>query len=96
MAIIRGNYVVFYNHFFNDKNLSLEEIGLLSKIVSQKEDFCVSFDDICSMCKENKKTIEKIMDDLRKHGYIDDLRIEEGKYTYTIHEIPQTGGNANE
>lgn len=96
MAVIRNNdYVVFNKSFLNDTNLSLQEKGLLSMMLSQPDDFVCSFSTICVMCNDDKTTIEKTLLDLFSHGYIE-MERQNGEITFTIHEKTMLGGNVNE
>lgn len=96
MAVIRNNDCVVLNKsFLNDTNLSLQEKGLLSMMLSQPDDFVCSFSTICVMCNDDEATIEKTLLDLFSHGYIE-MERQDGEFTFTIHEKTMLGGKGNE
>ena len=97
MAVFRiernNNYSVISNYHFREKKMSLKAKGLLSEMLSLKEDWDYSSRGLASINKETKNTINSILQELEKFGYLTRLPIktETGKiidWEYTIYEVP--------
>lgn len=97
MAVFRiersNNYSVISNYHFKEKNMSLKAKGLLSEMLSLREDWDYSSRGLAAINKETKNTINSILQELEKFGYLTRLPIknENGKindWEYTIYEMP--------
>lgn len=97
MSVIRRfkkeDYTQMSNYHLKDKNLSLKAVGLLSKILGLPEDWVYSVKGLAALCKENKDTVGKIINELVDAGYIQRERNLENAgqfcgYIYTIYEEP--------
>jgi hypothetical protein len=73
MAVFRvektKNYTVMSNYHLRDGVLTLKAKGLLSLILSLPEDWDYTTRGLASICKENKDTISKIINELASAGY---------------------------
>ncbi len=96
MAVFRiersDNYSVISNYHFKEKNMSLKAKGLLSEMLSLREDWDYSSRGLAAINKETKNTINSILQELEKFGYLIRLPIknENGKiydWEYIIYEM---------
>lgn len=88
------NYTVMSNYHLRDKGLSLQAVGLLSRMLSLPEDWNYTAWGLASISKENYHTIRKIILELERAGYIvrRQTRGKSGEWNrmvYDIYEIPQ-------
>ena len=100
MAIIRMNkssdYTVMSNTHLKEKNMSLKAKGLLSLMLSLRDDWEYSVEGLVSICKENKTAVKGALDELKKFNYLKVTKLlpnqtETGRieYIYDVFEKPQ-------
>lgn len=99
MGVIRinktKNYTVMSNYHLEDTRLSLKAIGLLSKMLSLRDDWEYSINGLVSICKEGKDAVMSALDELEAAGYIIRTQCHDanGRFAgvqYNIFEVPQT------
>lgn len=97
MAVIRivkdKNFITMGKYHLKEKDMSLKAIGLLSIMLSLPENWNYSVNGLSSIRKESRNTINEILKELEKFGYLNRIRIrdEKGKIVeveYTIYECP--------
>lgn len=97
MAIFRverdNNYSVISNYHLKEKDMSLKAKGLLSEMLSLKEDWDYSSRGLSSINKESKDTINRILQELEDFGYLErnPIKNENGcflDWEYIIYEKP--------
>ena len=98
MATIRvikdGNFTVMSNVHLQDTRLSLKAVGLLSKLLSLKDDWEYSVEGLTRICKEGKDAITAALKELEACGYLTRRQTHDagGKLSgmeYLIYEKPQ-------
>ena len=100
MAVFRvnknSNYSTISNHHLREKNMSLKAKGLLTVMLSLRDDWDYSIAGLSSICKENETAIKSTLKELREFGYLKVTKLmpnqtENGriKYIYDIFEQPQ-------
>lgn len=99
MGIIRvehtSNYTVMSNEHLRDQRLSLRAIGLMSKMLSNSDEYEYSVASLQAKCKEGRDAITTALKELEACGYLE--RIQQRKdggfagYDYVLHESPFTG-----
>ena len=100
MAIIRMNkssdYTVMSNTHLKEKNMSLKAKGLLSLMLSLRDDWEYSVDGLVSICKESEVAVKSALNELKKFNYLKVTKLlpnqtETGRieYIYDIFEKPQ-------
>lgn len=88
-----SDYTVIDNGIFKDKDLSLDEIGFLCKILYLPEGWHFNIEGIVSTVKEGKKYVYAIIHRLIEHGYCvrtQNRASETGRfmsYDYTFYEV---------
>lgn len=87
-------YTVMSNYHLRDANLRLEDVGLLSKILSLPEDWDYTIAGLAKICCCGKDKIRKSLQSLEKAGYISRSRVraEDGTLCgtqYIIRETPE-------
>ena len=92
MAIIKvhktKNYTTISNYHLKEKEMSLKAKGLLSLMLSLPEDWDYSVLGLTKICCESKNTINDILQELEKFGYLHRERIyENGKIIDWEYEI---------
>lgn len=92
MAIIKvyktKNYTTISNYHLKEKEMSLKAKGLLSLMLSLPEDWDYSVLGLTKLCCESKNTINDILQELEKFGYLHRERIyENGKIIDWEYEI---------
>ena len=98
MGVIRmerdKNFTHMANYHLRDKTLSLRAVGLMSKMLSLKEDWSYSVAGLASICKEGREAVRKVLQELEEAGYLIREQSRQGGhfagYDYTLHELPQT------
>lgn len=88
-----NNYSVMSNYHFKEKEMSLKAKGLLSEMFSLKEDWDYSVRGLSLINKESKNTINTILQELEKFGYLERSPVKNEKgliidWEYIIYEIP--------
>ena len=88
-----NNYSVMSNYHFKEKDMSLKAKGLLSEMFSLKDDWDYSVRGLAKINKESKNTINVILQELERFGYLErsPVKNEKGLITdwdYIIYEIP--------
>ena len=102
MAIIRMNkssdYTVMSNAHLKEKNMSLKAKGLLSLMLSLRDDWEYSVEGLVSICKESEVAVKSALNELKKFNYLKVTKLlpnqtETGRieYIYDIFEKPQQG-----
>lgn len=88
------NYTVMSNYHLKDKKLSLEARGLLSVMLSLRDDWDYSLSGLVKISNAGIKKVRNVLNELKKYGY---LIIEKKKgnngrfeYEYFIYEVPYT------
>lgn len=98
MATIRviknSNFTVMSNVHLQDTRLSLKAVGLLSKLLSLKDDWKYSVEGLTQICKEGKDAITAALKELEACGYLvrNQTHDASGKIAgmeYIIYESPQ-------
>lgn len=98
MATIRvikdSNFTVMSNVHLQDTRLSLKAVGLLSKLLSLKDDWKYSVEGLTQICKEGKDAITAALKELEACGYLVRKQTHDagGKLSgmeYLIYEKPQ-------
>ena len=98
MATIRvikdKNFTVMSNVHLHDTRLSLKAVGLLSKLLSLKDDWEYSVEGLTRICKEGKDAITAALKELEACGYLTRRQTHDagGKLSgmeYLIYETPQ-------
>lgn len=98
MATIRviknSNFTVMSNVHLQDTRLSLKAVGLLSKLLSLKDDWKYSVEGLTQICKEGKDAITAALKELEACGYLTRRQTHDaaGKLSgmeYIIYETPQ-------
>lgn len=64
------NYTVMSNHHFQNENLSLRAMGLLSYMLSKPDDWKFSVEGIASKCRDGKDSVRSAVNELIDNGYI--------------------------
>ena len=99
MAVFRvqknQNYTVMSNFHLRDTSLSLKAVGLLSKMLSLKEDWDYNIRGLASICKEGVDAIGSALKELEKRGYLvrNQIRDSKGRICdteYMIYESPRS------
>lgn len=97
MSVVRviknKDYTAMANYHLKEKGMSLKAIGLLSIMLSLPENWDYSVSGLSAIRKESRNTINEILKELEKFGYLNRTRIrdEKGKIVeveYTIYESP--------
>lgn len=97
MAVFRvvknKNYTTICNEHLKDKRLSLKAKGLLTIMLSLREDWDYSVNGLVSICKEGKGAVETALRELKECGYLEIVKItpkdsKSGRfeYQYNIYE----------
>lgn len=89
-----AGYTVMSNYHLRDANLRLEDVGLLSKILSLPEDWDYTIAGMAKICSCGKDKIRKSLQSLEKAGYISRSRVRAedgtlGGTQYIIRETPE-------
>ena len=99
MAVFRvhknKNYITMGKHHLKEKDMSLKAIGLLSLMLSLPEDWDYSVAGLTAIRSESKNTINGVLQELEKFGYLVRTQMRNTKgiitgYNYDIYEEPQT------
>ena len=105
MAVFRvektKDFTVMSNHHLRNKSLSLKAKGLLTLMLSLPEEWDYTTRGLAAICKENRETISKVVNELVNARYI--TREQErgaggkmGKSIYTIYENPHENQCSND
>lgn len=104
MAVFRveknKNYTVMSNYHLRDKNLSYKAKGLLSFMLSLRDDWDYSIKGLVNVSKESTKAIRSTLAELEENNYLirERIQLENGRfdYNYHIYETPHTqNGNTD-
>lgn len=99
MAVFRvnknSNYSTIGNHHLREKNMSLKAKGLLTVMLSLRDDWDYSIAGLTSICKESETAVKSTLKELREFGYLNVTKMmpdqtESGRieYVYDIYEQP--------
>ena len=99
MAVFRveknKNYTTMSNYHLKDDKLSLKSKGLLSLILSLPDDWNYTIAGLVSLCVEGESSIKSALNELKKSGYIEIIKIKPNKenggryeYVYNVYEKP--------
>lgn len=99
MGVIRvehtRDFTVMSNCHLRDNRLSLRAIGLMSKMLSNVDDYQYTVSGLAASCKEGRDAVRKALQELEAAGYL--AREQEhgdgGKFignNFVLHESPQT------
>ena len=97
MSVIRvkkdKNFTIMSNYHLKDKKLSLKAKGLLSVILSLPEKWDYTTTGLSTLTKENKDTINRILQELEKLNYVKRKRMRRSNGSlagteYTVYEVP--------
>ena len=84
------NYTAISNYHLRDKELSLKAKGLLSLMLSLPTNWDYSVRGLAEICKENKDTINGILNELEQNNYLIRKRIyvngKISEWEYNIYE----------
>lgn len=74
MGVIRvehnDNYTVMSNEHLRDRRLSLRAMGLMSKMLSNSDDYQHSIAGLAAVCKEGRDAVRKALQELEDAGYL--------------------------
>lgn len=99
MGVIRvehtRDYTVMSNCHLRDDRLSLRAIGLMSKMLSNTDDYQYTVSGLSARCKEGRDAVRKALQELEAAGYLvrEQGHGENGKFgsnDYVLYEHPQT------
>lgn len=79
------NYTIMSNYHLRSINLSLKAIGLLSKVLSLRDDWDYSIAGLVSICKENETAVRSTLNELKEWGYLTVTKTknaENGRFVY--------------
>lgn len=102
MGVIRvqhtTDYTVMSNCHLRDDRLSLRAIGLMSKMLSNTDDYQYTVAGLAARCKEGRDAVRKALQELEDAGYLvrEQEHGESGKFSannYVLYEQPQTIAN---
>lgn len=102
MGVIRvehtRDYTVMSNCHLRDDRLSLRAIGLMSKMLSNTDDYQYTVAGLAARCREGRDAVRKALQELEAAGYLvrEQGHSESGKFggnNYVLHEHPQTPVN---
>lgn len=88
-----SNFTVIDNGIFQDKDLTLAEVGFLTKILSLPEEWQFNIEGIVATISEGKKYVYAIINRLIEHGYCKREQSKDEKtgryksYDYTFYEV---------
>lgn len=88
------NYTAMSNYHFQDMNLSLKAVGLLSKMLSLPDNWDYSQAGLARICKDGEDSIASALKELEKCGYLvrERTRDANGRMSsmvYHVYEIPK-------
>lgn len=89
------NYTVISNYHLRDKRLSLKAKGLLTMMLSLRDDWDYSIAGLCSICKESECAIKSGLSELKEYGYLVVTKINPSQsngrysYVYDVYENPK-------
>ena len=88
------NYTAMSNYHFQDMNLSLKAIGLLSKMLSLPDNWDYSQAGLAKICKDGEDSIGSALKELEKFGYLVRERTRGpngrmGGMIYHVYEVPK-------
>ncbi len=89
------NYTCINNTIFKEKKISWAAKGLLCCMLSLPENWNYSIKGLCGLSRESSKTVQRLLKELQKFGYVEIKKIypkstTNGRITYEYHiyEIP--------
>jgi len=84
----KHSFTTVYNAIFEDKSLTLRDVGLYTYMLSKPDDWHFSVRGIASQRIESKDTIAKILNNLITNGWLSREAIKNnGKYFVYVYEI---------
>ena len=96
-----SNFTIIDNGIFEDKDLSLDEVGFLCKILYLPEGWHFNIEGIASSLKEGRDYVYSIINRLIEHGYCKRTQERASKtgrfksYDYTFYEVKNGLGCAS-
>ena len=99
MGVIRvehtTDYTVMSNCHLRDDRLSLRAIGLMSKMLSNTDDYQYTVSGLAARCKEGRDAVRKALQELEAAGYLvrEQGHNDTGKFSannYVLYEHPQS------
>lgn len=99
MGVIRvehtTDYTVMSNCHLRDDRLSLRAIGLMSKMLSNTDDYQYTVSGLATRCKEGRDAVRKALQELEAAGYLvrEQGHSDTGKFSannYVLYEHPQS------
>lgn len=104
MAVFRvhkiKNFTSVSNYLIKDERLSLKDKGMMLVLLSLPDNWNFSVKGLETICKEARNTINSILNDLEKNGYLERTRVYENRrikeWRYDIYEIPKCLYRKNE
>lgn len=88
------DFTVMSNYHLRDKNLSYKAKGLLSFMLSLRDDQDYSIQGLVSVSKESTKAIRSTLEELEDNNYLirEKIQLKNGRfdYNYHIYETPHT------
>ena len=78
------NYTVMSNYHLRDKNLSYKAKGLLSFMLSLRDDWDYSIQGLVSVSKESTKAIRSTLEELEDNNYLirEKIQLKNGRFDY--------------
>ncbi len=97
----KNPYVVINSKSIWDKNLSLQDVGLLARLLTRPNDWKIYVSELAKSCEVSRETVNKILTRLIKFGYVARVQLRPknkdgsgggrfGGYEYWIFETPKT------
>lgn len=105
MGVIRvehtTDYTVMSNCHLRDDRLSLRAIGLMSKMLSNTDDYQYTVSGLAARCKEGRDAVRKALQELEAAGYLvrEQGHSDTGKFitnNYVLYEHPQSSDSGKE
>lgn len=95
-VIKNKDFTVMSNVHLRDKRLSLKAVGLLSKLLSLRDDWRYSVKGLEKICKERRDAISAALKELEECGYLVRYQTHDeggsfGAMEYLVYEVPQNG-----
>lgn len=82
-----SDYTVINNDLIRNRSLSLRAKGLMCVILGLPDDWDYSIMGLCSIVKESRATLKKVLSELKEQGYlqIEQVRNDNGTYSSIWH-----------
>lgn len=90
----RTQYTTIQNSTIWDDRLSLEAVGLLSRLLARPDDWQIFASELCRTCKVGKYKMTALLAELTKWGYLKRTLVRKARgriqgYEYQVFEIPE-------